>query len=70
MNATIKIIKSRTNEQLIKDWAELDNQIVTQEVADVRGWMMKEIEKRWPVEFDAWMDSEDPDDDINKFIKL
>lgn len=70
MTAYTKLIASRTDEQLINDWVELDKRPMTQEVADVRGWMMTEIERRWPVEFGTWMDSEDLDDDIRKFITL
>ena len=65
-----KLIASRTNEQLIADWVTLDNQPMTQAVAEVRGWMMAEVERRWPDEYSNWMECEDPDDDIRKFITL
>ena len=65
-----EIITKRTNAELIKDWTLLDSLEVTPEVAMVRGWMMDEIEKRWPQEFDNWMENCDTNDNIENYIKL
>lgn len=54
-----QLISSRSDSQLITDWMVLDTQEVIPEVAMVRGWLMDEIEKRWPEGFDKWIDSED-----------
>lgn len=54
-----QLIAKRTNAQLISDWTMLDKMPMTQRVATVRGWLMSEIEKRWPSEFEAWVMSDD-----------
>ena len=37
---------------------------------NVRGWLMDEIELRFPVEFDKWIDSCSSDNDIRKYIQV
>lgn len=66
----IKMIQNRTDAELIRDWEVLDLKEVTTEVAIVRGIMMDEIEKRFPTEFDAWMESCEEDDNITNYIKI
>ena len=66
----IQTVANRTNKELINDWVELDKQPITQSVADVRELYMNEIEKRFPAEFDVWMDCCESDDDIRNYIKL
>lgn len=65
-----KIIAARSNEDLLKDWEILDAKESTTEVVTLRGLYMDEIEKRWPAEFDEWIDSCEKDDDIRSYIKL
>ena len=62
------LLASRTNEELIRDWEVLDTQKVTEHIATVRGWIMDEIEKRWPVEFNNWIENCDKDDSIRSYI--
>jgi hypothetical protein len=35
----------------------------------VRGWLMDEIERRYPEAFEKWMDSDLDDDGLYQFIK-
>lgn len=63
-------LKARTNVELIKDWVALDKLTATPDIATVRGWLMNEIETRWPAEFDAWMENCHIDDNIESYIKL
>lgn len=65
-----KIIAARSNEDLLKDWKILDAKESTTEVVTLRGLYMDEIEKRWPAEFDEWIDNCEKDDDIRSYIKL
>ena len=65
-----QILSTRTNSELIADWLVLDQKKVNQETADVRGWYMDEIEKRFPKEFDNWLENCEIDDDITHYIKL
>lgn len=46
----------------ILDQFELTTSMTGLQVATVRGWLMDEIEKRYPEAFDKWLDSEDPED--------
>ena len=64
------LLASRTNEEIIRDWQILDTQEVTIDTATVRGWYMDEIAKRWPVEFDNWIENCHIDDNIESYIKL
>jgi len=34
----------------------------------LRGWFMDELEKRFPDQFDKWLDSDCRDEDLRKFI--
>lgn len=72
--AAQSIITKRTNEELIRDWKVLDTDTakngITVEKATVRGWLMDEIEKRFPVEFDRWLENCANDDNIENYIKL
>ena len=53
------MIATRTIEQLVADWEELDKKKVTEDVATVRGWLMEEFERRSGPAFDAWIDSKE-----------
>ena len=70
MNKHQELISKRTNEELIRDWIILDTLAIDSKVVTVRGWLMDEIEKRWPEEFDKWIDNCDKDDNIENYIKL
>lgn len=63
MNGRIKsIISSRSDEDLLKDWLELDKQSISKEgVPELREMYMNEFEKRFPEKFDMWLFSDDND---------
>jgi len=68
-----EILKARTDAELIKDWETLDSLTKTKatlQQATVRGWLMDEIELRFPEEFDNWIDNCDNDDNIRNYIKV
>ena len=56
------IIAKLTNEQLLKAWETTEFLSTSPETAITRGWIMDELEKRNPSAFNAWLDSESPED--------
>lgn len=56
------IIAGLTNEQLLKAWEATEYLSTSPETAITRGWIMDELEKRNPSAFNAWLDSESPED--------
>lgn len=51
------------------DQFELTSDMTGEHVPTVRGWLMDEIEKRYPVAFDKWLDEDMPEDtDLRKYI--
>lgn len=65
----------RTQEQIIKDRIShsslaqlLDEWELTNE-ANIRGYIMEELENRNPEEFDEWLVSEADDLELRKFFK-
>ena len=59
--ATAKIA-SLTAEQLFGAWEYTQYSHIEPETSITRGWLMDEIEKRYPEGFDAWLDQEAPED--------
>lgn len=65
--ATAKIA-SLTAEQLFGAWEYTQYSRIEPETSITRGWLMDEIEKRYPEGFDAWLDQEAPEDsDLRRF---
>lgn len=65
--ATAKIA-NLTAEQLFNCWEMTEHLSISAETAITRGWLMDEIEKRYPEGFDAWLDQEAPvDSDLRRF---
>lgn len=62
-----KLIESKKTAQLLEIW-ELTGKMNDSNVSTVRGWLMDELEKRFPKQFDKWLDSECKDEDLRKFI--
>lgn len=56
------IIAKLTNEQLLNAWEMTEFLAISPETAITRGWIMDELEKRNPSAFNAWLDSETPED--------
>lgn len=62
------LVGSLTTAQLL-DQFELTSDMDGEHVSTVRGWLMDEIEKRYPVAFDKWLDEDMPEDaDLRKYI--
>lgn len=65
--ATAKIA-NLTTEQLFDCWEMTEHLSISEETAITRGWLMDEIEKRYPKGFDAWLDQEAPEDsDLRRY---
>lgn len=54
-----KIIKNITTKQLCEMFEETESMEVTQEVADARGWIAAELERRNPEAYEEWIWTED-----------
>lgn len=61
------LIAGLTTSQLLDQW-ESTSDIADSNIPTVRGWLMDELEKRFPEQFDAWMDSDCRDEELRKFI--
>ena len=65
------LLSSRTDKELIEGWEIICLQDKSIEKATVKGWYMDEIERRFPKEFDQWLESETcEDDEIIQLINL
>lgn len=63
-----KMIEEMDTARLL-DQFELTSDMDGEHVSTVRGWLMDEIEKRYPVAFDKWLDEDMPEDaDLRKYI--
>lgn len=61
------LIAGLTTSQILDQW-ESTSDIADPNIPTVRGWLMDELEKRFPEQFDAWMDSDCRDEELRKFI--
>ena len=61
------LIASLSTGQLLDQW-ESTSDIADTSIPTVRGWLMDELEKRFPDQFDKWLDSDCRDEDLRKFI--
>lgn len=61
------LIAGLTTSQLLDQWKSTSD-IADPNIPTVRGWLMDELEKRFPEQFDAWMDSDCRDEELRKFI--
>lgn len=52
-----ELIKARTTYELIADFEATDDMQMTEELSIVRGWLMDELERRNPVAFSCWLES-------------
>jgi hypothetical protein len=71
MDKTMKakeMIKKLTDKELLKQWKLIDRKPMSQEVATVRGWLMDELEERFPDEFSAWLEDLSPNADITDYL--
>ena len=63
----INMVAALSTEQLLDQW-EATSAMTDLEAPILRGWFMDELEKRFPVQFDKWLDSECRDEDLRKYI--
>ena len=61
------LIGSLTTAQLLDQW-EATTTMTDPNTSTLRGWFMDELEKRFPDQFDKWLDSDCRDEDLRKFI--
>ena len=61
------LIAGLTTSQLLDQW-ESTSDIADPNIPTVRGWLMAELEKRFPEQCDAWMDGDCRDEELRKFI--
>lgn len=60
-------VKAMSDNQLLTVWESTENQR-TREGSIIRGWLMDEIERRYPDAFDAWLDSDAYDSELRDYI--
>ena len=71
MSKQENLLKTRTDKELLEGWKLISSQPMTEEIPIVRGWYMDEIERRFPKEFDNWLESEDCEDkELRKYLNL
>lgn len=56
-----KKLRTLTDEQLLTAW-EFTEHLEDPQCPTIRGWLMDEIERRYPVDFNAWLDQDAPED--------
>ena len=56
-------LKSKTLDQLLALWSQVDAMPMTEEMPIVRGWIIDELKNRSYAGWEAWMDNEEYDDD-------
>lgn len=61
------LLKNLTDEQLIQAWEETEH-INDENVYTVRGWLMNEIERRYPEQYNEWLDTEALDSTLRIYI--
>lgn len=61
------LVRSLTTAQLLDQW-EATTTMTDLNTPTLRGWFMDELEKRFPDQFDKWLDSDCRDEDLRKFI--
>lgn len=57
-----KTIGNMKTEKILEVFEATTEKPLTVELAMTRGWLMEEIEKRYPKAFEAWLDSETCED--------
>ncbi len=67
----VKLLGSRTNKELIEGWEMVSKMPMSEEIPTIRGWYMEEIEKRFPEEYDNWLESETCEDlELREYLGL
>ena len=69
-SAAMHKIAKLSDTALIEQWELTSKMPISQNLATVRGWLMLELEKRFPIGFDAWMQQDAPEDlDLRFFVR-
>lgn len=63
----INLVATLSTAQLLDQW-EATSAMTDLEAPILRGWFMDELEKRFPDQFDKWLDSECRDKELRSFI--
>lgn len=66
-NKVASYITGASTEQLIDLW-EMTEDVEGQKGVIVRGWIMDEIERRCPEEFNAWLDGNCGDSELRAYV--
>lgn len=56
-----KKLRTLTDDQLLTAWESTEH-LKDPQCPTIRGWLMDEIERRYPVDFNAWLDQDAPED--------
>lgn len=56
-----KKLRTMSDDQLLTAW-EFTEHLEDPQCPTIRGWLMDEIERRYPVDFNAWLDQDAPED--------
>ena len=67
MDAVLEL-KHYSTERLLDLW-EMTTTNSDRNIPAVRGWLMDEIERRFPEAFEKWLDSDAEDSALRKFIE-
>lgn len=71
MNKQQQLLATRTDKELIEGWEHVSALPMSEEIPTIRGWYMDEIEKRFPKEYDNWLESETcEDEELRKYLNL
>lgn len=63
-----KKLRTMTDDQLLTAW-EFTEHLEDPQCPTIRGWLMDEIERRYPVDFNAWLDQDASEDSqLRKYI--
>lgn len=66
-NKAMNILKQRSTKQLLDLW-EMTTTNNSPYIPTVRGWIMDELASRFPVAFDAWLDSDTDDAALREYV--
>jgi hypothetical protein len=64
-----KLLNRLTVKQLIDLWNETEHQLMSIDLATVRGWIMDCLECKDPEAFNQWVDADFPNDKIEIHFK-
>lgn len=62
-----QLISGLTDDELMTQW-EMTGAIASKHIPTVRGWLMDEIESRYPEAFNRWLDGDADDNELREYI--